>query len=308
MKIVYMGTPAFAVPALKAIFDKGFQIPLVISQMDKPKGRGNKLQPTPVKELAINLGLTVHQPENVNDSETIDMLKSIEPDFIIVAAYGQILKEELLKIPKYDCLNIHASILPRYRGAAPINWAVINGDSISGVTIMKMEKGLDTGPIVLMAETQIDDEDTAEELHDRLSVLGAELIVRAIDDIIKGEAAYIPQDHGESSYAPMLYKNTGRIDWSKPSDKIRNMIRGLIPWPNAFSFYKGERVRILKADSIKQNHNIPPGTIVKADKDGIKVAAGDGFVIIKELQFPNKKPMEVSAFLLGNKIEEGYVL
>lgn len=308
MKIVYMGTPEFAVPALKAIFDKGLQIPLVISQTDKPRGRGNKLQPTPVKETAINLGLRVHQPEKVNDVETIELIKSVKPDFIIVAAYGQILKEELLSIPKYGCLNIHASLLPKYRGAAPINWAIINGDSISGVTIMKMEKGLDSGPMILKAETKIDDDETAEELHDRLSVMGAELITQAIDDIINGRASFIPQNHGESSYAPMLYKNSGRIDWSKSSDKIRDLIRGLIPWPNAFTIYRDERVKILKADSIKQNHDIPPGTIVKADTEGIKVAAGDGFVIIKQLQFPNKNPMEVSAYLLGNKIENGYVL
>lgn len=308
MKIVYMGTPEFAVPALKAIFDKGFQIPLVISQTDKPRGRGNKLQPTPVKETAINLGLRVHQPEKVNDVETIELIKSVKPDFIIVAAYGQILKEELLSIPKYGCLNIHASLLPKYRGAAPINWAIINGDSITGVTIMKMEKGLDSGPMILKVETKIDDDDTAEELHDRLSIMGAELIIQAIDDIMNGKASFIPQNHGESSYAPMLYKNSGRIDWSKSSNKIRDLIRGLIPWPNAFTIYKDERVRILKADSVKQNHNIPPGTIVKADKEGIKVAAGDGFVIIKQLQFPNKNPMEVSAYLLGNKIENGYVL
>lgn len=308
MKIVYMGTPEFAVPALNAIFNKEFQIPLVISQTDKPRGRGNKLQPTPVKETAINLGLRVHQPEKVNDVETIELIKSVKPDFIIVAAYGQILKEELLSIPKYGCLNIHASLLPKYRGAAPINWAIINGDSITGVTIMKMEKGLDSGPMILKVETKIDDEDTAEELHDRLSIMGAELIIQAIDDIMNGKASFIPQNHGESSYAPMLYKNSGRIDWSKSSNKIRDLIRGLIPWPNAFTIYKDERVRILKADSVKQNHNIPPGTIVKADKEGIKVAAGDGFVIIKQLQFPNKNPMEVSAYLLGNKIENGYVL
>lgn len=308
MKIVYMGTPEFAVPALNAIFNKEFQIPLVISQTDKPRGRGNKLQPTPVKETAINLGLRVHQPEKVNDVETIELIKSVKPDFIIVAAYGQILKEELLSIPKYGCLNIHASLLPKYRGAAPINWAIINGDSITGVTIMKMEKGLDSGPMILKVETKIDDDDTAEELHDRLSIMGAELIIQAIDDIMNGKASFIPQNHGESSYAPMLYKNSGRIDWSKSSNKIRDLIRGLIPWPNAFTIYKDERVRILKADSVKQNHNIPPGTIVKADKEGIKVAAGDGFVIIKQLQFPNKNPMEVSAYLLGNKIENGYVL
>lgn len=308
MKIVYMGTPEFAVPALRALFEKGYEIPIVISQTDKPKGRGNKLQQTPVKELAISLGLNVHQPEKVNDTETIELIKSVQPDFIIVAAYGQILQEELLSIPKYECLNIHASILPKYRGAAPINWAIINGDSITGITIMKMEKGLDSGPMILKSETKINNDDTAEELHDRLSVMGAELVIKAIEDIKFGKASYTPQDHSESSYAPMLYKNTGRIDWSKPSEKIRNLIRGLIPWPNAFTFYKDERVRILMADSIKYNHNILPGTIVKADKEGIKVAVGDGFVVIKQIQFPNKKPMDVSAYLLGNKIDEGYVL
>ena len=308
MKIIYMGTPEFAVPALKSLYESGFEIPLVISQRDKPKGRGNKLQPTPVKDMAVSLGLKIHQPDNVNDDETIEMIRSIEPDFIVVAAYGQILKEEILKIPKFDCLNIHASLLPKYRGAAPINWAIINGDTETGITIMKMEKGLDTGPMILKTETPINRDETSTEIHDRLAVIGGELIIEAIYKIINGRANYTPQDHGESSYAPMLYKDSGRIDWDKSSESIRNLIRGLFPWPNAYFTYKGEKVKVFKAESISYSHEVMPGTIVDVDQRGIKVASKDGFVVIEEIQFPNKKPMKVSAYLLGNEIEKGYIL
>lgn len=308
MKIVYMGTPLFAVPALDELVAAGHDILLVVSQQDKPKGRGNKLQATPVKEKALKLGLEVHQPERVNDHETIKKLKELSPDFIVVTAYGQILKEEILSIPKYDCLNIHASLLPKYRGAAPINWSIINGEVKTGITIMKMEKGLDSGPIILMEEIPIDRKDTSETLHDKLAVIGGRLIIQAINDIVSEKAVYTPQDNDQSSYSPMLYKDTGRIDWKKKSEEIYNLIRGLLPWPHAYMVYEGLRVKIMRAEQSKEIHDILPGTIVEAVPSGIKIAASEGYIIVKELQFPNKKSMEVSAFLLGNKIEEGYIL
>ncbi len=307
MKIIYMGTPEFAVKSLEHIFNHGYDIPLVVTQIDKKKGRGKKLQPTPVKEKAIELGIEVFQPEDINSDESYNKLKNIDPDFIVVAAYGQILKKRILELPKYNCLNIHASLLPKYRGAAPINWAIMNGDSYTGITIMNMEEGLDTGGMFLKHEIPIEWEDDSQIIHDKLAEVGSNLIIEAIELIVSGDAELTPQKHEESSYAPLLYKGVGNIDWTKTARKIFKKVMGLKPWPSAFTEYKGQKIKIQRVDIEEKEHEITPGTIVDVEPDGIKVAVSDGFIIIKQLQFPGKRSMTVKELLLGNDIEKGYI-
>lgn len=307
MKIIYMGTPTFAVKSLERLYLQGYEIPLVITQTDKKRGRGKKLQPTPVKEKAIELGLEVYQPADINSEESFSRISSLEPDFIVVAAYGQILKKRILELPKYNCLNIHASLLPKYRGAAPINWAIANGEDKTGITIMNMEEGLDTGAMILKSEIPINWEDDSETLHDKLSDIGANLIIDAIELIVDGKAEFVPQKHEESSYAPVLYKGVGNIDWTKTGEAIYKKIMGLKPWPSAFTEYKGQKIKIHKVEIEKKDHMVTPGTITEVDRDGIKVAVADGYVTIKELQFPGKRSMSVKELLLGNDIEKGYI-
>lgn len=308
MNIIYLGTPDFAVPTLASIYNKGYNISLVITQRDKKKGRGKKLQYTPVKEKALILGLEVFQPDNINDEEVIEKIRTLKPDFIIVAAYGQILKKELLTIPKYGCLNVHASLLPRYRGAAPINWAIINGEKQTGISIMRMEEGLDTGDTILIKSIPIKDEDDFVSIHDKLKELGADMIIHAINDILKGQAIFTAQDHTNSNYAPMIFKDTGKIDWNINGEKIYNLVRGLKPWPNAYTIYKGDIVKIHKVKFIKDKVISDLGKIIKISKEGIYVSVKDGYIIIEELQFPGKKILTVSQYLAGNHIEEGIVL
>lgn len=308
MNIIYLGTPDFAVPTLASIYNKGYNISLVITQRDKKKGRGKKLQYTPVKEKALRLGLEVFQPDNINDKEVIEKIKTLKPDFIIVVAYGQILKKELLTIPKYGCLNIHASLLPRYRGAAPINWAIINGEKETGISIMRMEEGLDTGDTILIKSIPIKDEDDFVSIHDKLKELGADMIIHAINDVLQEQAIFTAQDHTNSNYAPMIFKDTGKIDWNINGEKICNLVRGLKPWPNAYTIYKGEIVKIHKVKFIKDKVISDLGKIIKISKEGIYVGVKDGYIIIEELQFPGKKILTVSQYLAGNHIEEGIVL
>ncbi|WP_353093942.1 methionyl-tRNA formyltransferase [Tissierella praeacuta] len=308
MKIVFMGTPDFAVPTLKSLFSKGYSIELVITQKDKPKGRGKKVQHTPVKEKALELGLEVYQPDSINDIESVDRIKSINPDFIVVVAYGQILKKDILEMPKCGCYNVHASLLPKYRGAAPINWAIINGEKETGVTIMEMEEGLDSGDMLLWKSIPISLDDDAVSMHDKLSILGGELIVEALDGIKNGILNKTPQNHNLSTYAHMLNKSMGRINWSDRGENIINLIRGLKSWPSAYTQYKDEIVKIHKAsliDKIKEGKN---GEIIKVDNNGIYVNAKDKTIIIEEVQFPGKKKLKVGEYLRGNSIEKGIIL
>lgn len=308
MRIVFMGTPDFAVPSLRALYNKGYSIELVITQKDRPRGRGKKVQYTPVKESALELGLDVYQPESINHKEAMDKIKEIDPDFIVVVAYGQILKRNILDIPKYGCYNVHASLLPKYRGAAPINWAIINGEKETGVTIMEMEEGLDTGDMILSSSINIDDEDDTKILHDKLSIIGGELIVEAIEDIIGGKVIRTPQDNELSSYASMLDKEMGKIDWGLPGEKIRNLIRGLKPWPSAYTIYKGDMVKIHKASISREEKQGESGKIIKVDNSGIYVNSLDKVIKIEELQFPGKRKLETSEYLKGNSIDEGIIL
>lgn len=308
MNIVYMGTPEFAISPLENLYKEDFNISLVVSQKDKPKGRGKKLLPTPVKKKAEELNLEVFQPDNINSKKSIKKLKEIGPDFIVVAAYGQILKRELLSIPKYGCVNIHASLLPKYRGAAPINWAIINGEKKTGITIMEMVEKLDAGDMYLKESIEIKEDDDTTSIHDSLSKLGGKLIVEALRGVVSGQIVPESQDDSKSTYAPMLYKKMGRIDWKKSGKKIKNLVRGLKPWPSAYTFYNDNNMKIHRVELSSKVKGKKDGEITKVSNDGIFVNCKDCSVIIKELQFPGKRKMDVGDFIRGNEIEVGMIL
>lgn len=308
MKIVFMGTPDFAVSSLESLYKRGHDIDLVITQEDKPRGRGKKFKPTPVKEKALELGIEVFQPENINDVKSIERIKSIKPDFLVVVAYGQILKSDILNIPKYKALNIHASILPKYRGAAPINWAIILGEKETGITIMDMDEGLDTGDILLFEKIGINNDDDFFTIHNKLSEIGSRLILDAIDRITEEKITPIKQDDNLSNYAPMIFKDTGEIDWNRSKEEIFNLVRGLQPRPAAYTIYKDEKVKIHNVEYEDSLEEVENGKIVKVSKEGVFVKVKNGIIIIKELQFPGKKRLSVRDYLAGNEIEEGLIL
>lgn len=308
MRVVFAGTPLFAVNSLESLYNKGYDIPMVISQGDKKRGRGKKLQYTHVKEKAIELGLEVYQPENINSKEAIEKIRGLSPDFIVVVAFGQILKKELLDIPIYSCINVHASLLPKYRGAAPINWSIINGEKETGVTIMEMAEGLDSGDMILKEAIKIEEDDDYPKLHDKLSNLGSKLLIEALESIVRGEAVFEPQNHDLSTYAPMLYKDTGKIDWNKNTMEIINLIKGVIPWPGAYTFYGEDMLKIHKVSIVKEDIEAQAGEIVRVNKAGMLVKTKDGLLLIEELQFPNKKRMTVRDYIAGNNIEEKIIL
>ena len=290
MKIVFMGTPDFAVPSLEALIEK-YGVEAVFTQPDRPKGRGKKLAFSPVKEVAVRHNIKVLQPEKLKDDrEAVEYLKDLRPDFIIVVAFGQILTKEVLDIPKYGCINLHASLLPMYRGAAPLNWVVINGEKKSGNTTMLMDVGLDTGDMLLKDEVEISDDMTAGELHDTLMASGGELLIKTIEGLVQGTITPIKQE-GETCYAKMLSKDTGKIEWSKAAKDIHNLIRGLNPWPIAHTTYKGQNMKIYASSVLEENSNKEAGTIIGVNKDGIKVSCGEDVLLIKKVQFPNGKPI-----------------
>ncbi|MCR2042570.1 methionyl-tRNA formyltransferase [Anaerosalibacter massiliensis] len=308
MKIIYMGTPEFAVKPLEKLYEEGFDIPLVVSQKDRPKGRGKKLLPTAVKARAEELGLEVFQPDNINSEDSINKLKDIKPDFIVVAAYGQILRKKILSIPKYACINIHASLLPKYRGAAPINWAIIDGEEETGITIMEMVEKLDAGDIYIKESINIKEDDDAITIHDSLSELGGKTIVKALKGIISGKITPESQDDSKSNYAPMLNKKMGKIDWNESGESIKNLVRGLKPWPTAYTFYEKNNVKIHRVELCSKFKEGENGEIVKVDNEGIFVNSKDSCIIIKELQFPGKRKMRVEDFIKGNEIKVGTIL
>ena len=308
MKIIFMGTPDFASESLNALIKEGFDISLVITQQDKRRGRGKKLQYTSVKQKALDFGVEVYQPEDVNSEESLKIIKEINPDIIVVVAFGQILKKEILDLPKYKCINVHASLLPKYRGAAPINWAIIDGMDKTGITIMQMSQGLDTGDMISKVSIAIEEEDNYITMHDKLACIGGELLIDTIKNIEAGTAKMTPQDDKESSYASMIYKETGRIDWNKDGADIVNLIRGLVPWPVAHTQYGEETLKIYKAETIPRVNNKEPGTIVKVIDKGVFINSKDSTLIVTELQFPNKKRMKVQDYLRGNDIEVDTVL
>lgn len=305
MKIVFMGTPEFAVPTLKALFQSGHSILSVVTQPDRPKGRGQESQFPPVKQFALENGLAVLQPEKANVPEFVEILRQQAPDVIVVVAFGQILSSKMLAIPRDYCVNLHASLLPKYRGAAPINWAIMNGETETGVTAMKMDVGMDTGDMLLTRKIFIKDSDTARTLHDTLSQEGAALVLETILLLERQGLTPVPQDNLLATYAPKLKKEDGLIQWNTPAAKIKNLVRGLEPWPGAYAFYKSKRLKICAVEISAGEPTDVPGTLLRLSDYGIEVGAGDGRVIVTELQPEGKKRMSAMDFLRGNAMSKG---
>ncbi len=304
MRIVFMGTPEFAVPCLQKLIDCGHEVTGVFTQPDKPQGRKMILTPPPVKELALANSIKVYQPVKMRDGEALEMLKEANPELIIVVAYGKILPKEILEYPEYGCINIHASLLPKLRGAAPIQWSIINGFDKTGVTSMQMDEGLDTGDMLIKGELEISENETAGELHDKLSVLGAEILEKTINNLLAGTLSAEKQNHDQFTYAPMLSKELSPIDWNLSAKEIHNKIRGLSPWPSANAKLCGKTVKIHKSILTNENGG-KPGEIIKADKKLI-VSCGDGKCIeIVELQAEGKKSMSAADYLRGNPVKPG---
>lgn len=308
MRVIFMGTPDFAVPSLEALLTK-HEVVLVVTQPDKPKGRGKKMVPTPVKACALEHGIPVLQPEKVKEPEFVEQLRSYEPDLIAVTAFGQILSEPILEMPKYGCINVHGSLLPKYRGAAPMQWSIIDGEKVTGITTMYMAKGLDSGDMLLKAEVEITDEDTFATIHDKMAVTGANLLLDTLDQLEAGTLERIPQDHDAATYAPMITKETGHIDWSKNRQDIINLIRGLNPVPAAYTIYGEEVLKIFGAViSDVQADDAANGEIVAVVKKGFVVKCGDGCLLITEVQARGGKRMMTDAYLRGHAMKEGILL
>lgn len=302
MKIVFMGTPDFSVPVLISLA-KNHEVKCVITQPDKRCGRGQKLQAPPVKETAVKLNIPVYQPQRLKkNQECIDLINDIKPDAIVVVAFGQILPPEILHIPRYGCINVHASLLPDLRGAAPINWAVIKGYKKTGITIMKMDEGVDTGDIFLTKEVEIGDDETAGELFDKLSKVGPELLLTTLDKIENGQIEPIKQDNSKSNYAPMMNKELGKICWDKDCREVYNLIRGVTPWPGAYTVYNGKIIKIWEASVIDNISCDTPGKIIKIDNSEIIVSCRLGAVGIKKVQEQGGKKLDVASYINGHSI------
>ena len=303
MRIVFMGTPDFAAASLKKLIDEKYDIAAVFTQPDKPRGRGMSMSFSPVKELALSSGIPVYQPAKLRDGTATELIKSLAPDILVVVAYGRILPDDMLELPRYGAVNIHGSLLPKYRGAAPIQWAVLNGDKISGVTTMYLGSEMDTGDIIYTAETEIGEFETSGELFDRLMLMGAELLDKTLRDIEAGTAPRTPQDHSKASYVKMLDKSISPIDWAKTPREIIKHICGLQPWPVATAELDGRQFKIYSAQYTQTSTSKAPGSIVSAGKQGIEVAClGGETVMITELQAAGKKRMRASDYLLGHPI------
>jgi methionyl-tRNA formyltransferase len=300
-----MGTPDFAVPTFHALHRSPYDLKLVVTQPDRPRGRGRRLAPPPVKEAAASLDYEVRQPINGREPEFMGLLKSIKPDFLVVVAFGQILPEAILKIPRRGAINVHASLLPRYRGPAPIQWAIMRGENRTGVTTMLMDVGVDTGDVLLSAATTIGSEDTSASLHDRLAAMGAELLVETISGVWTGDVLPRAQNHGEATYAPMLKKEDGRIQWEQSARSIDARIRAMTPWPGAHCFFDKKRYKIHRARPIDGISISPPGTVVPGFPDELRIATGDGVLTILEIQGQSGKRLSVDRFLRGNPIAPG---
>ena len=301
-----MGTPDFAVPSLEALIGAGHEIVGVFTQPDKPKNRGMKLQPPPVKVCALAHDIPVHQPVKMKDGTALALIQDLAPELIVVAAYGRILPQEILDWPKYGCINVHSSLLPKYRGAAPIHWAILNGEKESGVTIMQMALALDAGDILSQVSTPIDPDETVETLHDRLAELGAELLVQTVKDIEAGTVTPVPQDESRSTYAPMLSRALSPMDFTRPARALHDQVRGLIPWPAAVTELNGVRCKVFSTTVAPETTGKVPGTVLQADKKGLKLACGQGTVLqINELQPDGGKRMKAPDYLRGHPIPVG---
>lgn len=307
MRAIFMGTPEFAVPTLQALIDH-HEVIGVVTQPDKQRGRGKKVQFPPVKEKAVEYNIPVYQPVRAKEEAFIETLRQLNPDVIVVVAYGQILPESILNIPKYGCINVHGSLLPKYRGAAPIQWAVLDGEEKTGITTMFMEKGLDTGDMLDKVEVVLDPKETAGTLHDKLMEAGSDLLLETLKKLEAGTAVRTKQDDSKSCYAKMLSKEMGKIDFTKSANEIERLIRGMNPWPSAYTSMSGKTMKIWDADVVEYQGNEKPGTIVDVTKDSILVATGENALALKEIQLAGKKRMQVQAFLLGRSVEKGIVL
>lgn len=301
MKIVFMGTPDFAVPCLAHLIADGHEIAGVFTQPDKPKGRGYKLTPPPVKELALAYNLPVWQPEKLRDGASLEVLRGLAPQLIAVVAYGRILPKEILDLPEYGCINVHGSLLPKYRGAAPIQWSVLNGDPVAGVTTMYMAEGLDTGDLILSREIPIGADETSGELFDRLAALGAEALSETVRLIAAGNAPRIPQDNAQASYAKMLTKEMAEIDWSKPAQEVHNLIRGMNPWPTAYTRLGGKMLKVHRSRIVEGSSE--PGAVL--DGKRLVIGCGEGAVELVEIQPEGSRRMPAADYLRGHPVEPG---
>lgn len=308
MKVIFMGTPDFSVPTLEKIIEAGHEIIAVVTQPDKPKGRGKEMQTTPVKEKAMEYDIPVYQPKRVKEESFVKVLKELNPDVIVVIAFGQILSKEILDLPKYGCINVHASLLPKFRGAAPIQWCIIEGEEETGVTTMYMDVGVDTGDMLMKAAIPIDPEETGGSLHDKLSLLGGDLLVKTLKALEEGSVIREKQDDSKSSHVIMLKKELGHIDFNQSAQQIERLIRGLNPWPSAYTSLDGKSLKIWKASVLNKESEGKIGEIIEIAKDEIIVKTGEGLLAIKELQLEGKKRMTVDAFIRGYQITKGCIL
>ena len=309
MRILFMGTPDFAVASLAALLEQGHEVCGVFTQPDKPKNRGMKLQASPVKEFALAHEIPVFQPVKMRDGEAMGYICDLKPELIVVAAYGRILPDDILDYPAYGCINVHSSLLPRYRGAAPINWAILNGDKTTGVTIMHMAAALDAGDIILQEETAIGPDETAPQLFDRLAALGGKLLVEAVDQIAAGTATRTPQEEAQVTYASMLDRSLSPMDWTKPAQVLHDQVRGLLPWPCATAEFGGVRCKVFTTAVLDAPTDLGPGTVAEAGKAGIVMACGSGTLLqVKELQPDGKKRMAAADFLRGHPLTAGETL
>lgn len=307
-KVVFMGTPDFAVGTLKALIDSKYEVAAVFSQPDKPKGRGKALQMTPTKEVAVEAGIPVYQPAKIREAQWLSVLEELAPDVIVVVAFGQIIPESILKLPKYGCINVHASLLPKYRGAAPIQWAVIDGEKESGVTTMQMDAGLDTGDMLLKETVALEEKETGGSLFDKLSEVGAQLLIKTLEALENGTVTAQKQPaESPTPYAAMLTKKQGEIDWNQDAKKIECLIRGLNPWPSAYTYYRGKTLKIWDAQVEPEDSKEKAGfgTAVKVTKNDLVIQTANGLLSLKEVQPEGKKRMEVDAFLRGYPVECG---
>ena len=308
MRLAFLGTPAFAVPTLERLVERGHQVLTAVTQPDRPKGRGQALAPPPVKEAALRLGVPVYQPERVKRLESVEYLRSLAPEAMVVVGYGQIIPQSIIDIPPLGILNVHASLLPKYRGAGPIQWTIVNGETVTGVTIMRIDAGLDTGPMLLKSETAIGADETAPDLGRRLSMMGADLLVEAIDAFAAGRGALQPQpqDNAQATHAPMLKKEDGRIDWSRPADRIHNQVRGMQPWPGAYSSFRGGALHVWRARPTDAGAGHPPGALVRIKP--LLVACGAGALELIEVQMEGRKRMPAADFANGQRLVENEIL
>ena len=305
-RMIYMGTPEFACPTLQTLIERGEHLLAVVTQPDRPKGRGQKLMPPPVKELALGHAIPVLQPPKVRDPSFIETIRAMQPDVIVVVAFGQILPKALLDIPPKGCINVHASLLPRYRGAAPLNWCIINGEHETGVTTMLMDPGLDTGPMLLARSTPIDDNEDIVSLHDRMSVMGATLLAETLDGLKRGDIAPRRQDDGLTCYAPMLKKEDGLINWYRDAATIHNQVRGMVVWPGAYTFVNGQLLKIFRT-RVGEGTGLP-GSVLRAGQGLIEVACLNGSIFVEELQLAGKKRLDAASFLTGYPMAPGVLL